>query len=196
MDTPVPRYAHNEVVEPRQCGFVGTTNQDAYLHDPTGNRRFWPHRTGKINARELLRDRGQLWAEIVAAYRNGEHWWPKEDFEARVIQPEQAARYDADAWTPLVETYLATLAAEVTAAQAAWDQQPPPKQPPERPLCAATLIDVFRKAIRDPYDQYRPELPPERFDRTAQIRVREILQNLGWRRGSRANNARLWVRQP
>lgn len=78
---------------PRQCVLMGTTNENTYLRDRTGNRRFWPipvrHR---INTEWLVSWRDQLLAEAFALFEKGTQYFPTTDQEDRLFVPMQESR--------------------------------------------------------------------------------------------------------
>lgn len=102
-----PPYGKNQIVAPRQCVFVGTTNRGDYNKDETGARRLWPVRVvALIDVDGIKRDRDQIFAEGVHRYRAGENWWPDPEFEAEVIKPEQTERRSIDAWQQPIGEWL------------------------------------------------------------------------------------------
>ena len=101
-----PTYGRKEIIQPRMCCFVGSTNEGTYLRDETGGRRFWPVKVGAIDTDALKRDRDQLFAEAVTAYRNGGRWWPNAEFERQHIAPEQDERFLSDVWEDAIRAFL------------------------------------------------------------------------------------------
>jgi predicted P-loop ATPase len=91
---------------PRRFILIGTTNSEAYLNDPTGNRRFWPVKISKFDLDALKAERDQLWAEAVAAYCAGESLVLPEDLWATAAD-EQEQRRAKDPWEDAIAEYLA-----------------------------------------------------------------------------------------
>ena len=106
-------YGHYTEEVPRQFILIGTTNTEKegecwYLKDPTGNRRFWPIRTGEIDLEKLKQDRDQLWAEAVEREAMGESIeLPKELWKD--AEREQQARMEKDPWVEELSNELGTL---------------------------------------------------------------------------------------
>jgi predicted P-loop ATPase len=101
-----PPYGKRLIESPRQCVFAATTNQDTYLQDETGGRRFWPVRCGTIHIDLLKRDRDQLWAEAVERFNRGDVWWlDNQELNAAAVE-EQADRYEGDPWEPMIRQWV------------------------------------------------------------------------------------------
>ena len=163
-----PKYGRREVIEPRQCVFMGTTNKEAYLRDETGGRRFWPVKAVCIDIEALKHDRDQLFAEAAVAFRSGEKWWPDREFEAEHIRPQQDARYEADAWEEKVAEFLAKRISTVTAGKVA----------------DVTVGEVAAHLHID-----TPKLGT-----AEQRRIATVLERLGWVREARVGSRRPWVK--
>jgi hypothetical protein len=92
---------------PRSSIFVGTTNRTEFLHDSTGERRFWVIPVAKkIPIEKLQQERDGIWAAAVQAYRNGEPWWLNADEDTQLAAMNKTWQ-SVDVWEPVILKYLA-----------------------------------------------------------------------------------------
>jgi hypothetical protein len=66
-------YARKESEFARRTVFFASVNPKEFLHDQTGNRRFWVIECKSIDYDHGI-DMQQLWAEVLTMYRAGEGW--------------------------------------------------------------------------------------------------------------------------
>lgn len=92
---------------PRQVVFIGTTNEDHYLVDPTGNRRMWPVRvTRQIDLDWFREHRDQLFAEALRHLQAGERFHPTTREQRELFAPQQAQRQIENAIQAAALRYL------------------------------------------------------------------------------------------
>lgn len=94
-------YARHTSTFPRQCVFFGTTNEEEFLRDDTGNRRFWPVVvTGKTIKKvwKHLSDTeiDQLWAEAVHYWKVGEELYLPADLEPEALETQAEHLEESD----------------------------------------------------------------------------------------------------
>jgi predicted P-loop ATPase len=87
-------YARNMVAQPRQCVFVGSTNEPSFLRDPTG----------APDVAAVERDRDQLWAEALALYQQGRIWWLESD---AALEDSHERYQHEDPWESAIRDWLA-----------------------------------------------------------------------------------------
>jgi len=152
VDQGRPAYARFKEARPRQAIFIGTTNDDKYLRDMTGNRRFWPVKVGKVDLEAIERDRDQLWAE--AAYWEAkresivlaEELWP-------LAQVEQESRLEDDPWRDVLANV---------------------------DLSEANLVGDFVRISTADLLSVHLEIPAERQYQSQTKRVAAVMRKLGW----------------
>lgn len=94
-------YGHFDIETPRTGVIVGTTNNEHFLSDETGARRFWPVRVTGVDVAAVQEQRDQLWAEAVSLYRAREQWWLTEP-ELAPLGETHDRHAVMDAWEPII----------------------------------------------------------------------------------------------
>lgn len=165
-----PPYGRRTIPFPRQTIFIGTTNQEEYLKDKTGNRRFWPVKIGRVKFGVLERDRAQLLAEAVERYLLGEDSFVTDKFDLRLIEQEQGNRAEHDDMTDdLLEFFNS--------------------EENLLPEDGFKISDLIRMA---------PCLVGIRNDRLTQIRLSAALRGLGFKKIQKrvvGGRVKLWVKE-
>ena len=105
---------------PRQCVFIGSTNDDEYLIDKTGNRRWWPVNVevDMIDTDAMAAEVDQLWAEAVVAYKMMRKVHPKSHGhlklmlskaavkEAMSLQENARVQTESDSYAHMIKPWL------------------------------------------------------------------------------------------
>lgn len=144
-------YGFEAEEDPRRCIFIGTTNSGQYLRDPTGNRRFLPVKTGRIDLEALRRDRDQLFAEAVALEDTfGAVALPEELYEAAGWQQE--ARMAEDPWADIIRQRLM-----------------PTSYEGQLRVPSADIYTIFL------------EVPAERQTQAGSKRIADLMRRMGWK---------------
>lgn len=152
-------YDRHATSHPRQCVFVGTTNADSYLSDPSGARRFLPVMCTKADVELVRRYRMQLWAEALALYRQGFRYW---DYPKEIAAAEQDARYVEDPWEEAIVRYV-----EGEAPEAFY----PPGSIGK--INEVTIMGLLRHAL---------QMDLSRMGKPEQRRIADVLRRMGWER--------------
>jgi hypothetical protein len=162
VDTYRASYGRRTQDHPRQVVFAGSTNEEHYLADPSGSRRFWPVRCGEVDLAAIRRDRDQLWAEARRAYQAGEPWYLDTSELRALAAAEQAERMEHDDWIDIVSRWLKapTKPDGLSVAREIVDLE-----------SGITTADVLLGALG---------FPPERIAPAATKRVGHVLRALGF----------------
>jgi predicted P-loop ATPase len=108
-----PPYARSTGDYPRSSIIAATTNDDDFIEDTAGERRFWPLRIiGRIDIDKTRSWRDHLWAEAVTRYgdgsadgEGGEQWWLRPDEEV-ILQDMQKSFAPPEQWAPVIMEFL------------------------------------------------------------------------------------------
>lgn len=100
-----PKFSNDKKHRPRQFILAGTTNEDVWMVDTTGNKRFWPVHCTAVDIKALKLVKEQLWAEAMYLYEQGERWWLSDDDPVyELAKAEQSLRMVGDSWQDILLT--------------------------------------------------------------------------------------------
>lgn len=103
IDQWIPKYKEMSASYARRGIFFGSTNDDEFLSDQTGNRRWLPFTCGTCDPMAMAADRDQLWAEGAVLFKdNGIAWQGAE----RLARFEHEQFMVSDPWDSSLAKWL------------------------------------------------------------------------------------------
>ena len=189
-----PAYGRRTQEFPRQCIFIGSTNETQFLRDTTGNRRFWvvdtPNEPRLSMWDELTPETvSKIWAEAVQRYKDGEKLYLPKDLEA-VAREVQETYEEENPRAGIVEDYLERLLPED------WDQKDLYER---RQWLESAAEGTVQRTTACTLEIWAEALGgnPDKLDRYAGKEIRDIMATMpGWRyRGNLKITAKPYGRQ-
>lgn len=189
-----PAYGRRLQEFPRQCIFIGTTNETQFLRDTTGNRRFWvvdtPNDPPRDMWEELTPDTVRLiWAEAVEIYRKGEELYLPRELE-KIAREVQETYEEENPRAGIVADYLERLLPD------GWDNM---DYYTRRQWLETDAKGTTRRATVCTLEIWVEALGgnPDKMDRYASKEIRDIMAGLpDWRhKGNNRITARPYGRQ-
>lgn len=189
-----PAYGRRLQEFPRQCIFIGTTNETQFLRDATGNRRFWVVDTPNEPTRNLWDELTPetvrcIWAEAVELYRAGEALYLPRELEAAAREVQETYE-EENPRAGIVQDYLERrLPADWDImdllARRQWLEGTQEGTVQRTTVCT---MEIWAEALSG---------NPDRLDRYAGKEIREIMERMpGWRHnGNKRATIRPYGRQ-
>lgn len=174
-----PAYGRRIQDFPRQCIFIGTTNEMQFLRDSTGNRRFWVVATPNDPARDMWTDLDaetvkQVWAEARHYYQAGETLYLSRELEEQAQQVQEGFE-EEDPHVGLVAEFLDRLLPTDWEERDLFDR---------RQWLESGAVGTVQRETVCTAEIWAEALDgdPRKFDRYAGMKVRAIMGKLpGWR---------------
>lgn len=189
-----PAYGRRLQEFPRQCIFIGTTNEAQFLRDTTGNRRFWVVDTPNDPALDIWETLTpdtvrQVWAEAVELYKAGEPLYLDAKLE-QAAREVQASYEEENPRAGIILEYLERLLPDDWAGLDTYTR---------RQWLDTDAVGVHRRMTVCTLEIWAEALggDPSRLDRYAAKEIRDIMETLpGWRhKGSQKITAPPYGRQ-
>lgn len=170
-----PAYGRRLQEFPRQCIFIGTTNETQFLRDTTGNRRFWVVATPNEPAHDMETDLTPetvrlIWGEAVELYKKGEALYLSPELE-KMAREIQEAYEEENPKAGIVAGYLDRLLPE------GWDGMDPYSR---RQWLESDAEGVTRRTTVCTLEIWTEALNgnPDKLDRYASKEIRDIMATL------------------